>query len=198
MADIRNEKPFFGVSLLSPLNSGGHPSNLAKPSIESMASTFGQPSTPCTPSQEGYDPTASPKPCSPFYSHPRTRTSVEQAKSESKIAIKIYEQDLESGSRILSPEASHQAETAPKAKDECTMWPCKNEQIKQSEARRKRRSRACGPLAGLTKTQKLWLQILLALVIVGAATGMGVGIAKATHTGVYKTQNTQSPIGNGS
>ncbi len=198
MDHTSNEKSLFGASLLSPSTPGEHRPNLAKPSIESMASTFGTASSPCTPFQESYDPMAAPNPCSPFYSHPRTRTSFEQAKSESKIAIKVYEQDLESGSRILCPEASHQAETAPTTNKECTMWPSSKEQIKQSEARKKRRSMACGPLAGLSKTQKLWLQILLALVIVGAATGMGIGIAKATHTGVYKTDNTQGPIGNGS
>jgi len=201
MSEHESEKTGFGASLLPSSPPKAYRSNIAKPSMESMFSSLAPSSSPQSPMQDEFDPTASAKPCSPFYSHPRTRTSVEQAKSESQIAINMYEHDLESGSRVLSPQISHQiphslnAEQCPRL-DECTMWPCKNEQIKKDEVRRRQRSRCCGPLANLSKTQKLWMQILVALVIVGAAVGLGIGIARATHTGIYKTQNTQTPIGN--
>ncbi len=48
----------------------------------------------------------------------------------------------------------------------------------------------------LNKRQKLWAKIIIALLIVGAAVGIGIGISKAVGAGVWKSTNEQAPIGN--
>lgn len=49
----------------------------------------------------------------------------------------------------------------------------------------------------MSKKQKFWVKVLIAVVIVGAITGLGVGITKAVGGGVFRTSNNSSaPIGN--
>jgi len=185
-----NEKPTMGAAVVES-QPQPKPTYLAigKPSLDnasaqSLASTVDQSHSPV----EEYDPTSS-HPFSAFYSHPTTRTSLEQYKSESKVNIKIYEQDLEAGSRIVP------SSDISRTKTECTVWPGKRQLI---EKRMKmERNRGCNPMRNLSKKQKLWIKILIAMVIVGAAVGLGIGISKATGSGVFKTTNSQTAIGNG-
>ncbi|MCJ1482944.1 hypothetical protein MMC06_003110 [Schaereria dolodes] len=141
-----------------------------------------------TPVKE-YDSTST-HPYSAFYSHPTTRTSFEQQKSESRVNIQIYEQDLEAGSRIL-PSLDVSRSTTNKEK-ECTVWPGRH-QIIQKEMASKRRGG--GPWSRLSKKQRILAHILIALIIVGGAVGIGVGISKAVGGGVWKSINSQSQIG---
>lgn len=61
-----------------------------------------------------------------------------------------------------------------------------------------RRKGGCSPLRGLSKNQKLWAKIIIALVVIGAAVGIGIGISKAVGAGVWKNANSQGKIGSGS
>lgn len=51
------------------------------------------------------------------------------------------------------------------------------------------------PMRKLNKRQKLWAKLLIALLIVGAAVGLGIGISKAVGAGVWKSADEQAPIG---
>ena len=57
------------------------------------------------------------------------------------------------------------------------------------------KSRGWSPWGKLNKKQKLWAKILVGLIIIGAAVGIGVGISKAVGGGVWKGINSQVPIG---
>ena len=177
----------FGAEVIhhGPL-SKSHISTLAseKPSMESLSSAFATPATEHPPMPNTYDPVSS-NPCSAFYSHPTTRTSFEQRKSESKVNIQVYHHDLESGARVAHSMYASGNEKNP-------VWPCKSQLLRQESEMR--RSRTCGPFKSMTKKQKLITQILLALLVIGAVFGLGIGVAKATNSGIYKNPNSQTSI----
>ena len=185
-----NEKPTIGAEVVKsqtqtkPTYLGLEKPSLDNTSAQSLASTADQPRTPT----EEYDPTSS-HPFSAFYSHPTTRTSLEQHQSESKVNIKIYEQDLEVGSRIVA------SSDIPRTKKDCTVWPGRHQLLEKRMKMEK--NRECNPMRNLSKKQKLWIKILIAMVIVGAAVGLGIGISKATGSGVFKTTNSETAIGDG-
>lgn len=150
-------------------------------SSSSLSPSYGPPMTPT----EEYNPSS--HPFSAFYLHPTTRTSFEQHKSESKIHIRAQEQDLEAASSTFpSSEVTRDSE----------VWPCK--QHLKKRALLVKRSKGCSPLSRLTQTQKFWVKLLIALVVIGAAVGIGIGISKAVGAGVWKNSNSQKKIGGGS
>ncbi|CAF9906172.1 MAG: hypothetical protein HETSPECPRED_006090 [Heterodermia speciosa] len=179
-----SEKSSIGATILpsSELPKPNYPAViLEKPSMESLDSSYAVSAANHLPaSKEEYDPTST-NPCSPFYSHPTTRTSFEQQKTESKTNIRIYEHDLESGSQVVVPMKRESKASVEKIgkKDLC----CPR--------------RSFNPMRRLSKKQKLWIKLVIALAIVGAAVGLGLGIAKATGTGVWKNANAQTQIGDG-
>ena len=161
-----SEKPLVGATILpsSDLPKPNYPAViLEKPSMESLDSSFAMSAANQLPaSKEEYDPTST-NPCSAFYSHPTTRTSFEQQKNESKTNIRIYEHDLESGSQVVVPmkrESKASVERIGK-KDLC----CPR--------------RSINPMRRLSKKQRIWIKLVIALIVVGAAVGLGLGIALA-------------------
>ena len=52
----------------------------------------------------------------------------------------------------------------------------------------------CGWMAGLDRKTKIWVKVLIALLVVGAAVGVGVGISRAVGGGVWKKGNDNTPI----
>lgn len=189
-----NEKPVTGAHVVEA-NVQSTSTNLLPPhcsfdnasSTTSLTPTYDQNSTPT----EEYTP-SSEHPFSPFYLHPTTRTSFEQHQSESKVHIRIHEQDdLEAAStNFPSSEVSRNHK-------ENAVWPCNNQKHKRS-LMMERRKGGCSPLRGLSKNQKLWAKIIIALVVIGAAVGIGIGISKAVGAGVWKNANSQGKIGSGS
>ena len=75
------------------------------------------------------------------------------------------------------------------------MWPSKGICHKTNASGTIRGSRACAPYGRLSRKQRLLVQILIAVLIVGAATALGVGISKAVGAGVWKSNNRDVPIG---
>lgn len=201
MSDL-DEKPTIGASIIrteQPPTSlpRPQPSHLLpyQPSLDSIS--------PCStntaveaypPKAEEYDPTSS-NPFSAFYSHPRTRTSFEQAKSESNLHLPLYNHDLEAGSRITH---ASQADAVPELpshvhKDD-KVWPCSRTKEKTLLEKQQQR-RGCSPYNRLSKKQKFCVQVLIALVVIGAFTGLGLGISKAVGGGVFKSNdNSSAPI----
>ena len=219
-----SEKSSVGATILpsSDLPKPSYPAViLEKPSLESLDSSYAMSAANHMPaSKEEYDPTST-NPCSAFYSHPTTRTSFEQQKTESKTNIRIYEHDLESGSQVVVPMKRESKALVEKIgkKDLC----CQR--------------RSFNPMRRLSKKPKIWVKMIIALIIIGAAVGLGLGIAlvtlsysanhsmfafsirgqvfrlhndsiitrkltrvvnrKATGTGVWKNANSQTEIGDG-
>lgn len=197
-----NEKPTFGASiiqkepqsttLLRPQPSHLPPNNPSFDSISPCSSNAEQ--YPSTKEEDDYDP-ISLNPYSAFYSHPRTRTSFAQAKSESKINVAIYSHDLESGSRITHTSMVDDADPKPPihAHKDDKVWPCSKTKEKTLLARQ--RAKGCSPFSRLSKKQKFWVQMLIALIVIGAITGLAVGISKAVGGGVFKSSsNSNAPI----
>lgn len=137
-----------------------------------------------TPTAE-YDPTSQ-HPFSAFYSHPTTRTSFEQHMSESKTHIQVYDHDLEAASQTFS------SSDIPRTTKECSGKSGMKRSSKANLCMKKNTSRS--PLRGLSRKQKLWVKILIAMVVVGAAVGIGIGISRAVGAGVWKSKNSQTKI----
>lgn len=151
----------------------------------------------CPSPTDEYDPSST-HPFSAFYSHPTTRTSFEQLKcSSSKIAINVYEADLEAGSRTRfsserQPSTLAGVTGSTKSK-ECKVWPGRHELEQKSRAIK--RTRGCTPLRKLNRKQKILVKILIALLIIGVAVGIGIGISKAVGAGIWKNNHEQARIG---
>ncbi|KAL9122392.1 MAG: hypothetical protein Q9187_001058 [Circinaria calcarea] len=181
------QKPVIGAEVCSPSTPQRPRLCLQKSSTYISPAQSLIPSQAVTPTEE-YDPDTS-HPFSPFYSHPTTRTSFEQHKCESKTNIQIYEKDLEAGS---TPHIRQSSEP-PRSVKECTVWPGRHQLLEKSHEME--RSKGCSPLRRLNKKQKTWVKILIAMMIVGAAVGIGVGVSKAVGAGVWKNINSRTMIG---
>lgn len=76
------------------------------------------------------------------------------------------------------------------------MWPCKK-QLREKQLARRQKGRRCDPFGRLSKKQKVVVQTLIVLLLIGAITGLGIGISKAVGGGVFRTNNnSNAPIGN--
>ncbi|MCJ1467411.1 hypothetical protein MMC07_006035 [Pseudocyphellaria aurata] len=186
-----NEKSVMGAHVAANVPSTST-NNLLPPNFsqDNASSTFSfTPTEDQTPTDE--NPPSARHPFSPFYLHPTTRTSLEQHQSESKVHIRVHEQDLEAGSSIFpSSEVSRNHK-------EHAVWPCNNQKYKNSSMKDMRKG-GCGPLRRLSRKQRLVAKLLIGLIVVGAAVGIGIGISKAVGAGVWKNANSQERIGSGS
>ena len=171
-----------------------------------------------TPTSEDFYPVST-NPFSAFYSHPQTRTSLEQLRQcSSSNTRSSYPQppapayvshlctptvsniDLELGEKLplaTYSRPSFDPSMAPSSlgpRKPCSVWPGK-EHFK-SKSKEMKRNRGCWPLNTLGKKQRRLVQALLVLLIIGIATGVGVGVSIATGGGVYRGNGVQEPIGN--
>lgn len=180
-----SEKPAVGAEVVKPSPTTTSPQQLTieRPSEDGKSSLTLTPVD--TAPNEEYDPTSS-HPFSAFYCHPTTRTSFEQLKCESNLRVQVHETDLEAGHSRRSSEPSRKSRTV-KAGG-------KNALKKKGNPLMCDRNRL-NPMRKLNKRQKLWAKIFIALLIVGAAVGLGIGISKAVGGGVWKSVNEQAPIG---
>ena len=196
-----DEKPVIGASIIrkeehSTTLSRPQPSHLLpyKPSIDSISPCSTNVAAETSFKTEEYDPTSS-NPFSAFYSHPRTRTSFEQAKSESNLHLPLYNHDIESGSRITHASVADgmPGPLSHVHKDD-KMWPCSRQKEATLLEKQQERTR-CAPYSRLSKKQKFWVQAVVALIVIGAFTGLGLGISKAVGGGVFKnSHNSSAPI----
>jgi len=132
---------------------------------------------------------------SPFY-------DLENQKTESKQNINFlstpYDTDVEAG---LTPEKSQASCSKVKLTMTCSgddadrsMWPGEREMKIKKKAMRKAKSKhsVCGCLAGMNKKTRIWIKVLIALIVVGAAIGIGIGISKAVGGGIWQNGNTSN------
>ena len=189
-----NEKHIVGAEVvhLEPPPKPSYNNTLTK--AESISNSTLYPSSEYDATSRDDYPPSSDHPFSPFYSHPTTRTSLEQKRSESKVRFQIYEHDIEAGSRVTQ---FTQPEPAQHSHTDDTVWPSSKVR-KQHEAMMKSKEHSSySPFKRMSKKQKFCAQVLIAIVIIGAITGLGVGITKAVGGGVFRTSsNSSAPIGN--
>ena len=172
-------------------------------------------------------PAASPHPLSAFYSHPTTRTSLEQLHTTSTANLHRPSPSRGGGTDDLPPlpgnpyAHAHGAPGSvhktcllvsggdggaglsrdPSANDSGdvekgdAVWPRPCHVAQRRGRPCGKRARVCRPLERLSPRMRFTIKVLLALFIVGAATGLGIGISKAAGVGVWKNQNSQTAIG---
>lgn len=66
-----------------------------------------------------------------------------------------------------------------------SMWPSKQSLIDTHKAGKRQRRCRFDPMRNLTKKQKILVKVLLALVVVALAAGLGVGISRAVGGGIW-------------
>ncbi|KAL8672958.1 MAG: hypothetical protein Q9168_002591 [Polycauliona sp. 1 TL-2023] len=150
---------------------------------------------------ENYDPTSI-DPFSPFYSHARASESRSRLHTRSSTVQDPI--DLEKGRQTgvtISTVQSNGSAAGPYHKDDnygLAQQPgtqrarCQN---KPSLLCRSEAKKARGWWRNLSKRQRVGVHVLIALVFVGAVTGLGIGVSKAMGTGIWKTESASGPIG---
>jgi len=130
-------------------------------------------------------------PSSPFYSHRQTRQSHDAQEADSKLKVfpGIYETDLEAATTNKSSVNVGMTPMTTRTNQDCPVWPGRS--ALQRQKKQAKKQRGCNPMRNFSKRQKITIKVLIALVIVGAAVGIGLGISKAVGGGIWKDR---SPI----
>ncbi|EEH04036.1 conserved hypothetical protein [Histoplasma capsulatum G186AR] len=134
---------------------------------------------PGSPAGSDFDPSRGAKPFSPFYTHPTTRTSLEQVRSEAQACCQGYKlHDAENGYQApIKPSMDCQG-------SDRGLW-----RVGPNNAQKKSKW-----LGRLSRKQRLVVKVLIALFIAGAMVGIGLGISISLGGGVWKSKNQQAEI----
>jgi hypothetical protein len=133
-------------------------------------------------------------PYSAFYKHPDARRSMDASSApQSKTHLNVTERDLEAGLPLSTATTQQQKSSVDGRVKECTMWPSRQAVLDQRKTTK--RTRGCKLFKNLTTKQRLWVKIIIALILVAAAVGLGVGISRAVGGGVWagNGQNKEIP-----
>ena len=175
----KNEPVTFGATIEKPQpalrSPPSHDSNMSLPAAAAQADTSKK--------EWSADPS---NPYSAFYKHPEARRSLDVSAPQSRthLALNTDVRDVEA-CKSLSPATTHQT---PKVSvdgrvKECTMWPSR--QAVMDKRKTDKRKRGCAAFKGMTRKQRLWVKIIIALLVIAAAVGLGVGISRAVGGGVW-------------
>ncbi|KAF1914977.1 hypothetical protein BDU57DRAFT_309644 [Ampelomyces quisqualis] len=189
-ATEKNGSVTFGVTIERAASPAmPHPSLRSPPSSESTMSST---SADLANKEMNVDST---NPYSAFYNHPDARRSLDASsapQSKTHLDVRTVERDLEAGTP-LSAATTHQPTRSVDGRvKECTMWPSK--QAVMDRRKTYKRTRGCNLFKVLTNKQRLWAKIVIALVVVAAAVGLGVGISRAVGGGVWAGQGKSKEI----
>ncbi|KAF2876323.1 hypothetical protein BDV95DRAFT_222638 [Massariosphaeria phaeospora] len=141
----------------------------------------------------GFD---SSNPYSAFYKHPDARRSTDGSAPPSKthLGLTVQERDLEAGPPLSAASTQQPKVSVDGRVKECTMWPSK--QAVMDKRKTSKRARGCNLFKNLNSKQRLWVKIVIALIIVAAAVGLGVGISRAVGGGVWSGDGQSKTIPN--
>ncbi|OAL53214.1 hypothetical protein IQ07DRAFT_585157 [Pyrenochaeta sp. DS3sAY3a] len=135
-------------------------------------------------------------PYSAFYKHPEARRSMDASsapQSKTHLDIKGFEaRDIEAGVPLSAATTQQPKVSVDGRVKECTMWPSRQAVIDKRKTAQ--RTRGCAFFRNLTSKQRLWAKIVIALLIVAAAVGLGVGISRAVGGGVWAGQGKSKEI----
>jgi hypothetical protein len=178
MSALENEKTTFGATI--------EPSPSTTPSPLPLSARDAPP-TPLTASSELEVPRQN-----PFYaisSGARTSTSLKQPPSYAQHA------DLEAQRSNAELGLTNTASTSATKTKENSMWPSLKAQKTKAKAERCKESWNPMRRWGLGRRQKMIVTAVIALLIIGAAVGIGVGVSKAVGGGVKDQHGDTRPIG---
>lgn len=129
-------------------------------------------------------------PYSAFYKHPEARRSIDNVsapQSKTHLEINTFERDLEAGIPLSAATTQQLPKVSVDGRvrevKDCTMWPSRQAVLEKRKDHK--RKKGCNLFKGLTSKQRLWAKIIIALLVVGAAVGLGVGISRAVGGGVW-------------
>jgi len=154
-------------------------------------------------------------PTSAFYQHPTTRYSLQQAppdfdleaglapppaltpppQKEAEFTLSSYSSRTHLTTSSRNASVSELDITTKTSATDSAIWPSKQEleknarEVKRQEARKK-----WNFIGAMDKRQRIAAQVLIALLVVAAAVGLGVGISRAVRGGVYGKGGPQSSI----
>lgn len=140
-------------------------------------------------------PVDSSNPYSAFYKHPEARRSMDAAsapQSKTHLDVHTLERDIEAGTPLSAATTQQPKVSVDGRVKECTMWPSRQAVMDQRKVYK--RQRGCNLFKNLTSKQRLWAKIIIALLVVAAAVGLGVGISRAVGGGVWAGQGKSKEI----
>jgi hypothetical protein len=141
-------------------------------------------------------------PYSAFYKHPEalreTRHDIHATNSHTKphLGVAVHEHDLEQGVPLSVASTQQPVKQSVDGRvKECTMWPSRQAVLDKRKSYQ--RKRGCAFFRNMTSKQRLWAKIVIALLVVAAAVGLGVGISRAVGGGVWAGQGKNKEIPHG-
>jgi hypothetical protein len=182
----------FGATIESNTGSAPTPSSAPIPP-SSNASTMTTATVEAATKEMAVD---SSNPYSAFYKHPDARRSLDNVSaplSKTHLEITTSERDLEAGVPLSAATTQQLPKVSVDGRvKECTMWPSRQAVLEQRKDHK--RNKGCNLFQGLTSKQRLWAKIIIALLVVGAAVGLGVGISRAVGGGVWAGEGKSKEI----
>lgn len=175
-----------------PVTFGATVSGLDAPqhTLRSPPSTDSAMSTPADEKDSALD---SSNPFSAFYKHPDARRSMDGSpQSKTHLDVHVYDRDVEAGVPLSAATTQQPKISVDGRVKECTMWPSR--QAIMEKKKLSQRAKGCSFFHSLSNKQRLWVKIIIALFLVAAAAGTGVGISKAVGGGVWKKPGEHGPI----
>jgi hypothetical protein len=183
----KNEPVTFGVTIERPLSmSQPQLQPQPQPALRSPPSTESTMSATSTDLAKKGMPLDSSNPYSAFYKHPEARRSLDASsaiQSKTHLDVHVAERDVEAGLPLSTATTQQPKSSVEGRVKECTMWPSRQAVLDQRKTYK--RARGCNLFKNLTGKQRLWAKIVIALIVVAAAVGLGVGISRAVGGGVW-------------
>jgi hypothetical protein len=180
----KNEPVTFGVTIERPLSLSQPQAALRSP--PSTESTMSATSAELAKKEMPLDSSNSSNPYSAFYKHPEARRSLDASsaiQSKTHLDVHVAERDVEAGLPLSTATTQQPKSSVDGRVKECTMWPSR--QAVMDQRKTYKRTRGCNLFKNLTSKQRLWAKIIIALIVVAAAVGLGVGISRAVGGGVW-------------
>ncbi|CBX97091.1 hypothetical protein IAQ61_007966 [Plenodomus lingam] len=104
--------------------------------------------------------------------------------SKSHLDVKVHDLEMGANGVPLSVASTQQPKVSVDGRvKECSMWPSR--QAVMDKRKSYQRKRGCAFFRNLTNKQRMWAKIVIALLVVAAAVGLGVGISRAVGGGVW-------------
>ncbi|KAF2832102.1 hypothetical protein CC86DRAFT_312902 [Ophiobolus disseminans] len=189
-ANEKHEPVTFGVTIERPVSQIE-----PQPALRSAPSTDSAMSSTTADAAKKEMAVDSSNPYSAFYKHPEARRSMDAAsapQSKTHLDVVTFERDVEAGLPLSTATTQQPKSSVDGRVKECTMWPSRQAVIDQRKTYK--RTRGCNLFKNLTSKQRLWAKIIIALVVVAAAVGLGVGISRAVGGGVWAGEGKSKEI----
>jgi len=194
MSEVTNEKAeadnnnVLTITRPSPARQVSNQSINVMSTIEDIDSTHSMTPPPTAHNEKFPNATSS-----PYYN---LRTPASESKQNIN-AVHPFDQDLEAQILTQQKTEASQSKTG-LLKKKCTTtvdpaWPGRD-QLKMRKKQLKREKACCGWWVAMSSRKKTMVKVLVFLVVVALATGLGIGISRALNTGVWTKSGSNTPI----